>query len=177
LGYTLKRHGHRIRLDKTLLVKHLKRWTLASLLHSDILARGIPWTRLILREGAFLNDLNLQTHNRVSVVIVYLLLLCLGLGLWQPFIWLGLPVGALALLFLNRHVYQFFYQKRGLRFTIGVVAAHWLYYFYNGISFGLGALLHLTENGIGSAPAAPAQPVGANKASRPELKEFKNDLE
>src|SRR6185503_11999663 len=55
LGYTLKRHGHRIRLDKTLQVKHLKRWTISNLLHSDIIARGLPWTQLILREKAFLN--------------------------------------------------------------------------------------------------------------------------
>jgi glycosyltransferase involved in cell wall biosynthesis/tetratricopeptide (TPR) repeat protein len=146
LGYTLKRNGHSIRLDKTLLVKHLKRWTWPSLLHSDIVARGIPWTRLILREGAFLNDLNLQTHNRISVVVVYLLALCAVLGFWQPLLWLGLPLGAVALLYMNRHVYQFFAEKRGWVFVFGVLFVHWLYYFYNGISFGLGALLHVVED-------------------------------
>ena len=79
LGYLLKRHGYRICLDNTLQVKHLKRWTFTSLLHSDILARGIPWTELIWRERAFLNDLNLQTHNRVSVATTYL-----GLGCGLP---------------------------------------------------------------------------------------------
>lgn len=156
LGYTLKRNGHRIRLDKTLLVKHLKKWTVSSLLHSDIVARGIPWTRLILREGAFLNDLNLQTHNRISVVVVYLLALCLGFGLWQPLFWLGLPPGMAALLYLNRRVYQFFKRKRGGRFIWGVLAVHWLYYFYNGISFGLGALWHVLER----QPGKSAPPVG-----------------
>ena len=49
LGYLLKRRGHRLRLDKGLQVKHLKRWTCSA---SFIRHRGSrhPWTRLILRE-------------------------------------------------------------------------------------------------------------------------------
>ncbi len=57
LGVRLTSAGERVRLDKTLQVKHLKRWTLAGLLRSDILARGVPWTRLILRQGRAPNDL------------------------------------------------------------------------------------------------------------------------
>ncbi len=145
LGCLVKQRGGRIRLDKTLQVKHLKRWTLKSMLHSDITARGIPWTRLIFREGAFLNDLNLQTHNRVSVVTVYLGLLCALAGIFQPLLWLGALLAALTLLVLNRHLYEFFAKKRGLAFALRSLAPHWLYYFYNGISFGLGALLHLCD--------------------------------
>jgi len=145
LGYTLKRDGHRIRLDKTLQVKHLKRWTLLGLLHSDIVARGVPWTRLILREGAFLNDLNLQIHNRLSVVTAYLLVACLMTSLWLPLIWLGVLMAALVLFGLNRHLYAFFAARRGRPFALAAIAPHWLYYFYNGISFGIGALLHVYD--------------------------------
>jgi glycosyltransferase involved in cell wall biosynthesis len=143
LGCLVKQRGGRIRLDKTLQVKHLKRWTLKSMLRSDIIARGIPWTLLIFREGAFLNDLNLQTHNRVSVVTVYLGLLCMLAGVFQPLLLLGALLAALALLVLNRHLYQFFAAKRGPAFALKSLAPHWLYYFYNGISFSIGALLHL----------------------------------
>ncbi len=142
LGCLIKKRGGRIRLDKTLQVKHLKRWTLTSLLHSDIIARGIPWTRLIFRESAFLNDLNLQTHNRASVVTVYLGALCALAGLFQPWLWLGALFAGLALLVLNRHLYEFFAAKRGPVFALRAVAPHWLYYFYNGISFSLGAFLY-----------------------------------
>lgn len=89
LGYRVTRTGERIRLLKDLQVKHLKRWTVRSLLKSDILDRGIPWTRLLLRERAFANDLNLQTHNRISVAAVYSLLLALLL-------WLGLVTASVA---------------------------------------------------------------------------------
>ena len=145
LGCLVKQRGGRIRLDKTLQVKHLKRWTLKSLLHSDIIARGIPWTRLIFREGAFLNDLNLQTHNRASVATIYLGLLCVLAGLFQPWLWFGALLAALVLLVLNRHLYQFFAAKRGPAFALKSLAPHWLYYFYNGISFNLGALLHFRD--------------------------------
>jgi glycosyltransferase involved in cell wall biosynthesis len=145
LGYTLKSRGHRIRLEKTLQVKHLKRWTLYSLLHSDILARGIPWTRLLLRSREFLNDLNLQTHNRLSVAVTYLMVLCFALSVLQPLALLGLPFAALALLMMNCHLYEFFYRKRGFAFMLGGIAMHWFYYFYNGISFGLGMMLHLLD--------------------------------
>jgi glycosyltransferase involved in cell wall biosynthesis len=145
LGYRLKLAGGQIRLVKEVQVKHLKAWTFWTLLRSDIFDRGIPWTRLILRDKTFMSDLNLQTHNRVSVVAVYALLLSGLVSLWYPQA-LGIAAGlAFLLLWLNLHLYRFFYRKRGGRFTLGVIPMHWLYYFYNGVSFGCGMLLHWQE--------------------------------
>ncbi len=42
LGYRLTAAGHRVLLDARLRVSHLKRWTLRSLVASDIFDRGIP---------------------------------------------------------------------------------------------------------------------------------------
>lgn len=145
LGYRLKQAGGRIRLAKHVQVKHLKAWNLISLLKSDIFDRGIPWTRLILRDRAFMSDLNLQTHNRVSVVAVYGLLLALTVMLFQPqAFWVALALAVL-LLWLNQNLYRFFYQKRGFIFTVRVVPLHWLYYLYNAVSFGCGMLLYWHE--------------------------------
>ncbi len=158
LGYRLKQAGGRIRLVKHIQVKHLKAWTFASLLKSDILDRGIPWTRLILKDKAFMSDLNLQTHNRVSVVAVYGLLLALAVSLFQAqglFFALGLAV---LLLWLNRHLYRFFYQKRGLTFTLRVIPMHWLYYIYNAISFGCGLWLYWHEQ-LRAEAIAPPKPL------------------
>ena len=156
LGYRLKRAGGRIRLAKQVQVKHLKAWTLPGLLRADVLYRGIPWTQLILRDKVFASDLNLQTHNRVSVVAVYGLLLALLAALWQP---LGLVVAgvlALLLLWLNFNLYRFFFRRRGLWFALRVIPLHWLYYLYNAISFAIGAALHIYEkyrpNTVTSAP-------------------------
>lgn len=158
LGFRLKQAGGRIRLAKHVQVKHLKAWTFVSLLKSDILDRGIPWTRLILRDKAFTSDLNLQTHNRVSVVAVYGLLLALAVSLFQPqalLVALGL---AALLLWLNLSLYRFFYQKRGLVFTLRVIPLHWLYYLYNAVSFGCGTLLYWHEQ-LKAEAIAPPNPL------------------
>jgi glycosyltransferase involved in cell wall biosynthesis len=142
LGYRLKQNGGRIHLVKQVQVKHLKAWTLTSLLKSDIFDRGIPWTRLILRDRSFAADLNLQTHNRVSVVAVYVLLLSLLASFLQPILLLLVLGLAGLLIWLNLRLYQFFYQKRGLVFALRVIPMHWLYYIYNGLAFGCGLCLH-----------------------------------
>jgi glycosyltransferase involved in cell wall biosynthesis len=75
LGYRLRGAGRRILLDRGLRVKHLKKWTFWGLLKTDVLDRGIPWTELILRDQRMPNDLNLQISQRVSIGLVYLMLL------------------------------------------------------------------------------------------------------
>jgi glycosyltransferase involved in cell wall biosynthesis len=145
LGYRLKKSGGRIRLVKNVQVQHLKAWTFFGLLKSDIFDRGIPWTQLILRDKVFARDLNLQTHNRVSVVAVWGLLLAILAGLWQPVGFMIAVVLGFLLLWLNLDLYRFFYRKRGLLFALGVIPLHWLYYLYNAIAFGIGLALYLRQ--------------------------------
>ena len=73
LGYRLVSGGHKILLERSLEVKHLKRWTFLNLVKTDIFDRGMPWTELILRDGRMPNDLNIQLSQRVSVALAFLL--------------------------------------------------------------------------------------------------------
>jgi len=157
LGYRLRQAGHRIRLCKDLQVKHLKRWTPGSLLTTDFLHRALPWTRLILRHGAMLNDLNLRASSRASVLLVWALAGSLaGAVAWLGCLAIAL-MAALALLAINAPVYRFFRQKRGLLFALRAVAWHWLYYFYSGLAFGIGTIQHLSEKpSLSSRPAKGA---------------------
>ena len=75
LGYRMRADGRKMVLDGRLQVKHLKAWTFWRLIRTDILDRGIPWIELILRNASVPNDLNVQVSQRISVVLVYLLLL------------------------------------------------------------------------------------------------------
>src|SRR2546421_438484 len=43
LGMRLTREGKRLLLDPSIQGKHLKRWTLASMIQTDLGKRGIPW--------------------------------------------------------------------------------------------------------------------------------------
>ena len=127
---------------KEVQVKHLKRWEVISLLKAEIFYRAIPWTALILRHNQFINDLNLNWSNRMSVILVYTLLITLTVGWWwTPALMLTLICGYLLLL-VNAQVYQFFHNKRGLKFAIRAIPWHWLYYFYSGFSFAIGWTRH-----------------------------------
>jgi GT2 family glycosyltransferase len=136
-GVRLKQAGYTIRLVKDLQVKHLKRWTVQSLLKTDFFARAVPWSELIVRNGKMPNDLNLRLSHRISVVSVFGLLGTLLLALRRPVALMGTSALAVLLLILNHPVYAFFQQKRGWRFAVQTVFWHWLYYGYSGAAFGL----------------------------------------
>ncbi len=152
LGYRLRRRGGEIRLLKDMQCVHLKRWTVMSLLRSDILERGVPWTVLLWRESRARHgtgrgedrpamlDLNLQTSNRVSVALTVLLALSVVGVAFAPWAWPALPVLAAALLALNWRLYAFFARRRGWGFALRCIPWHWLYYLYNSLSFSLGTI-------------------------------------
>jgi glycosyltransferase involved in cell wall biosynthesis len=73
LGRRLIQAGYNIYLDKTIQVKHLKRWTLIGLIKTDVKYRGIPWTQLILQESRLPNDLNLNLGQRISAILSVIL--------------------------------------------------------------------------------------------------------
>ncbi len=135
-GYRLVAAGKKILLEPEIEVKHLKRWTFWRMLKADIFDRGIPWTELILRHGRMPSDLNLQVHQRLSVILVFAALALLITG---HFLYLGLIV-LLVVVALNFPFYSFLASKRGGLFAIAAIPFHLLYHFYNGLSFGAGIL-------------------------------------
>ena len=68
LGLRLRRLG-KTRLDPRLQVKHLKHWTLVSLIETEISSRARPWSELILESGTMPNDLNLESSQRLAAAV------------------------------------------------------------------------------------------------------------
>ncbi|MEA5619318.1 glycosyltransferase family 2 protein [Cronbergia sp. UHCC 0137] len=138
LGYRLKNSGYKIKLDKTLQVKHLKRWEIISLIKAEVSDRALPWTQLILRQGKMPSDLNLGWSTRLSIILVYSLLITLIASWWQwQLLLITVPI-CILLLIINAPVYRFFVYKRGFLFALQVLPWHWFYYFYSGLAFILG---------------------------------------
>jgi glycosyltransferase involved in cell wall biosynthesis len=169
LGYRLWAAGHILWLDADRQVCHLKRWSFRSLVASDVLDRGIPWTQLILRGGRVRSDLNLKNAYRVSVGLAYVLLALLLGAFVAP--WLLLPAGAIVglLYWLSRDLYRYFARQRGWSFALRIAPLHYLYHLYNGFSFLTGSTLYLVRRwfGIrlpGSLPVTPWQGVPAFEA-------------
>lgn len=135
LGYRLRQASHRILLDKTLRGTHLKRWTLRSLIRTDIMCRAVPWSRLLLESKKPFDDLNFKRGQRLSSALVGLASLFLLLA---PFRVELLALSATALLgvvVLNQELYAFFFRQRGLLFAVACVPLHLLYYLYTGLSY------------------------------------------
>jgi GT2 family glycosyltransferase len=137
MGYRLRNSGYPVQLHKDLKVKHLKQWTVRSLLEADILHRAVPWSRLILREGRFINDLNTKVSDRISVLLMGLSVIMGLASLFVPWGFVAVMVLLGAMLWLNRDLYRFFKDKRGVGFAIKSIFWHWFYLFYSGMTFVL----------------------------------------
>lgn len=79
MGYRLTRNGFRVLLAKDIQATHTKRWDMRNLWRTDLLYRGIPWTRLILRTRNLPNDLNVSWLQRLSLLLSMVLLAVLAL--------------------------------------------------------------------------------------------------
>jgi glycosyltransferase involved in cell wall biosynthesis len=144
LGSRLVRAGHRIRMAKDLQVKHLKRWRFADMLVTDLFRRAAPWTEQMLRDGEMVNDLNVKTSDRISVVAAFVAAAGLvGALVWPP----SLVVCGVALavaVVLNAGFFGFLLRRRGPLFAAAAIPMYWLYLLECGLGFALGAARHLT---------------------------------
>jgi glycosyltransferase involved in cell wall biosynthesis len=68
LGSRLHAAGYRILLDPAIQGTHLKRWTLTSMVKTDLMQRGVPWVELLLSGRGDGAALNLGWRHRVSAL-------------------------------------------------------------------------------------------------------------
>lgn len=138
LGYRLRNAGHRIRLVPDWQVKHLKKWTFADLVFTDIGRRAIPWTRLLRREGRLDNDLNIDIASRASALLVYAGLASLFCGFfWRPSLLVGAGLLAAATA-INWPFYRFLARCGGWPFAIASIPLHWLYFSGAALGYAIG---------------------------------------
>ena len=158
LGYRLRRAGHRIVLDRSLQVTHLKQWTLSSFIRTDIISRAIPWSRLILERRQFPDDLNLGRGQRWSVALVALACVLVPLSAFHRGLLVLSGAALLGALGLNRKLFRFFWRERGLRFAAACVPLHFLHYLCSGLGFlhaWTSYLLNHRDRVRATAPSVP----------------------
>jgi len=149
LGMRVAAAGGRIVLLPELTCKHLKRWTVASMMLTDIVHRAGPWTRLIMRSREFPAALNIDWRSRLSGVAAVLLAACLAVAGFASIASLT-PIASSAILaalacglilfWINRDFYRLCARKRGLGFATSAMAFHWLYFVYASLTFGAVAI-------------------------------------
>ena len=135
LGYRLRQAGHRILLDKSLQGTHLKKWTLYSMVRTDIFCRAVPWSRLILESRNAPDDLNLKVRHRLSLALVVVAVLGLLFSAFRIEL-LAFSAAALSgVAVLNRKLYGFFFRQQGFLFVSACLPLHLFYYLYGGLSY------------------------------------------
>ena len=135
-GLRMSDAGFKIKLCPEIQVKHLKHWTLASVIKTDIFSRAIPWTTLIANNRRKIgDDLNTKLQHRVSALVTLLLILSgvmILLGYSMHLVFMALLS---IYIFIDRRLFSFFYRIGGLKLAIGGACMHLLYYAYSSITF------------------------------------------
>jgi hypothetical protein len=146
LGHRVRALGHRIVLRPEIQCKHLKRWTLRSVVTGDFRDRGVPWTRMLIQQGLATKakTLNLRTAEKLNTILVGIsIMLALAALIGRSWMMAALAAGALAIVVgVNRALYEFFFKSRGLLFALAVIPLHTLYYVNNGVAVLYGWALH-----------------------------------
>jgi GT2 family glycosyltransferase len=146
LGFRLSARDVRIVLDPALQVKHLKKWTLASLITTDVMRRAIPWTLLWMERGRLQKDLNFSCAQRLGAIVSVALALSIALAFANPYIWL---VGGALLIVayrLNRDLFRLLFAKGGARLAIGGFLLQQLYYLYSLFGLAVGSAIYLLRS-------------------------------
>ena len=146
LGIRLKDAGYRILLCRDIRSCHHKNWTLKSWLMTDIFARALPWSRLIIERGRGVPDtLNLGYSERVSALFALGFFAAVVLGLLSVFISdfseLSVLLATVAVLcivgfaWLQRRLLTFFKRRHGMGFMLAAAFMHSIYYVYSSVVF------------------------------------------
>ena len=145
LGMRLRESGRRIRLEKTMLGKHMKHWTFWNMLKTDIFQRGVPWVELVLRHGRMSSDLNLNLGSRIATILTGLFalsLLVFPLAGHAGAIWPALLVLLLVLVWAQLGFYRYVARKRSITFALAVVPMQVVFFLGCAIAVPLGFIQH-----------------------------------
>lgn len=160
LGRRIRRLGHRILLRPDVQGTHLKRWTLGEMIRTDLLKRGMPWTRLLIREGSggATRALNLRTSEKVATAAVAGAVAAVGGAILLGQTWpLRITAVALAVVVAsNLRFYTRLARIHGLWFPLASLPLHLGYYLNNAVSAAAGWIAHQTVGAPSPSPAAAA---------------------
>jgi GT2 family glycosyltransferase len=143
LGRRLSAQGLRVELDPRIQGKHLKHWSLKSMVATDFARRAVPWVRLELeRSGG--RGLNLGVRHRLSA-LASVVAATAAARRRGP----SLVVATASLLLLNRSFYLFLLRRLGLPRAVLAPPLHALHHLtaVAAVPVGIASHLHARRGG------------------------------
>jgi hypothetical protein len=143
LGMRLTDAGARIVLDPDLRCAHLKEWTLAQMVRSDLVARGAPWVALLLRRRSGSSAMVLAPRQRLAALAS---LTAVGaVARRRPRLALA---GAVVLWWTHRELYALLARRRGPLAVPAGLILHMLHHLTATVAVPLGVWLHLRSSPV-----------------------------
>jgi GT2 family glycosyltransferase len=136
LGHRLVTAGGRLRLDPAVQGTHLKRWTLRSMLWTDVARRGAPWVALQLRTRRIASTLNCSWRHRISALLCVLVPVMLAAGALAP---AAAVVGAIVA--LNHVFYALLIRQLGVAQGVAAIGLHGLHHLASVAAVPAGVVL------------------------------------
>jgi hypothetical protein len=120
---------------------HLKRWTLSSVITTDVLHRGVPWVRLLLRGRRLPGraTLNVRGLEQLLTALTGIAIVALVIGLAKGHEgWLfGFGLAATGVIAADWRFVRWLAARRGWWFAVSAIPLRLLYFALNGLAVGL----------------------------------------
>ncbi|MEC8253770.1 MAG: glycosyltransferase [Planctomycetota bacterium] len=143
LGRRLRAAGAKIRRDPEIRGKHLKRWTWWQVMHTDVMRRAAPWSRLMRQYPGAFRDLNVSHKEKFKALLALAFVVSgplAALGLAPLWAWL---VCAAGIAVANAGLMGVFLRCGGPLFAVVGVVFHQLHLCYSAATFVACRLLPL----------------------------------
>lgn len=151
LGYRLTARGARIRLEPKLQIKHLKHWTLALLVKTDVTRRAMPWVVLWLDHRHLPKDLNFDAGQRLAAGLALSMGPLALAAIFNPRLLLALLLVLAAAAWVNRGLYRLFWRRGGIKLMVAGFFLQQFYYLYSVAGVIMGLAVHYLDS-VGPAP-------------------------
>ncbi len=159
LGMRLRASGARILLDPAIRGRHLKEWSVTSMVRTDLWRRGVPWARLLLGRGHRSTALNLGWRHRGSALAA----LALVLAAFARRRRLAF-VSMLTFVALNRDFHALLARRGGVPLVLAGIPLHLLHHLTAVASVPVAAVLHLRDRRLQRRGLATYAPYSDGKS-------------
>lgn len=190
LGSRLRDGGHRIASRPEIECRHLKQWTVIDMIKADLADRGVPRSRLLLKDGPVAPErfTKSPTADVIASLAAWIALLA---GIFagslgdNRLLWVSLGFLGLALVLSWSFLYGFA-RREGLLLALASIPLHLLHHLLTGVALVLGVFLHhsigdpqpsatdqaFSEVGVVKWPPVPrpmnSAPLPATKSPAPD---------
>jgi GT2 family glycosyltransferase len=137
-GMRLAMDHKKIALDPAIQGKHLKRWTVSSMVQADFHRRGVPWVRLLLEHRTNSTTLNLGWSQRASAAAAVTLLAALAFRRSRI-----AALAATCVIVLNGRFYMLLLRRGGWRLVAAGMPLHVLHQLVSAAAVPAGVIAHL----------------------------------